>query len=193
MEVNAPATGTDPFEISSLHLSSVGKALKDAGIHDAAIGSLQPATRAALDEPNLQRWFAGSIVEDVWQTVATHFGFEKLAEINYRVAKQSFGPVVMPVIKVALALSGSSPASVAGRLESMLKLAIREVKIVWAASGANGGTITITYPRPVVAVAEHAWRGVFRFMFEITGRQGGIDRVEVLEGGSQFRFAVRWT
>lgn len=182
----------DPFEISSLHLSSVKKALKDAGIYEAFTAQVKPDTRAALDEPNAQSWFPGSIIEDVWQALARQYGLQQLSDINYLLSKQSFGPVVMPVVKVALALTGNSPASVASRLESMLKLAIRPVKFPWVPTDANSGTIGIQYPRPVVAVAEHAWRGVFRFMFELTGRQGTIERFESLENGAHFRVAIRW-
>ncbi|MFT3843058.1 MAG: hypothetical protein QM723_39075 [Myxococcaceae bacterium] len=173
-------------------MSSLKKALTQAGIYDTFAAAVQPPTRAALAEPNAESWFPGAVVEDIWQTLVKKYGPQQLSDINYLVAKQSFGPVVMPVIKVALALTGNSPASVAARLESMLKLAIRPVKIIWHATDANSGTITIQYPRPIVLVAEHAWGGVFRFMFEITGRQGTVERFEPLEGASQFRLTLRW-
>ena len=93
---------------------------------------------------------------------------------------------------MGMTLSGSTPASIFARLESLVSVALRGVVFGWKPSGPGGGAQTITYPCPIPAdVMDAAWRGVFRLASEMAGKIIRVDRFEAPTDRS-CRFEVSW-
>jgi hypothetical protein len=183
----------DVFEISALHLRAMIKALREAGLYEEVLAHVSPATRETMDNTYSHVWHPGTVIEEIWRVVVSLHGPAQLADLNYSLSKKTFGPVIMPLVKVALTLSGGgNPASIASRLDALLRLAIREVQILWEQTDKQAGELLINYPRPVVREVEQAWRGVLRFMFELSASDGSVEIFEYLNEGRQLRIVIAW-
>ena len=179
------------FELSSVNLAGLAKALDASGRRAEIDALLSPSARAALADPHSARWHPGKLAVEMWMAVVKLGGPKWLEELNYEMTKKSFGPIVGSVVKIGLTLSGSSPATVFSRLDNLVSVALKGLQFEWKPR-AQGGVETITYPcaMPREAV-EAGWRGIIRVGGEMTGKTIRVDRFEP-ETDRRFRFEVSW-
>ncbi len=102
------------------------------------------------------------------------------------------GPIVTPMLKIALTLTGRTPATLFARLNDSVQLTMRGVSATWKATGPTGGLVQIRYPRPVSPDVRFAFDGVFRFIFDLTGHQGAVESFSHDEGGRVLSLTVAW-
>lgn len=185
-------SGPVDFELSAMNLSAMDKALKAAGRREEVYALLSPEARASFEDPHSARWHPGRFAVEAWMAIIKLSGMPWLEELNYQLTRQSFGPVVGPLVKIGLTLSGSSPASIFSRLGDLVSLALRGPVFEWKAAGPQGGAETISYPCAVPADAvEAGWRGIFRVGGEMTGKTIRVEKFEA-ESDRRFRFEVSW-
>jgi hypothetical protein len=164
----------EPYEVSSVHLTAFLKTARAMGALESVLPRLSPATRAVVDRPSDAKWFSAQVIKELTEQVANVSGGELLEELNYRMTKESLGRLVLPVLKVALAITGNSPATVFARLGEVLAVAMRGVRVAWTPSGPRGGALRFTYPEPPPMAAHHSWRGAIRFAFELADAEGTV-------------------
>lgn len=180
------------FEVSSVNVGSMAKALAASGRAAEVFALLSPETRAAWERPHDQRWHPGKVAIEGWSAIVKVGGPSWLEELNYRVTRDSFGPIVGPLVKIGLALSGSSPATIFSRLGDVTSVALRGVQFQWTAGVPTGGTEVLRYPVDMPPdVVEFGWRGILRVGSELTGKVIRVDRFEALTPRS-FRLTVSW-
>lgn len=181
------------FEVSATNLAGLAKALTAEGLFDQVAPKLSPATLAALRSPHEKRWHPGATAVETWGVIIDAAGRERYEAIFLKLTKDSFGPIVKPLLKVVLALGGSTPASIFSRLDDTIKVAMRHVKAQWTPSGKTGGTIVFEYPCPMprTDVVEYGWRGALRFADELTGKPLAFAPME-RRSERAFAFPVTW-
>lgn len=183
----------EPFEVSAMHVAGMARALGELGIAADVLARVSPATRAMLERPYDARWHPGSVLVEVSNAVLAQRGSDALEAMTYQMTKQSFGPVLRPVVSVALALTGNDPASVFSRLGNSLQVAMRGVDARWEAISPTKGTLTITYPVPVPVDAVQSWRGVARFLFELSRHADGrMTEHARVNGDRSLRMTLEW-
>jgi hypothetical protein len=181
------------YEVSSVALGSLVKAAKELEVLDKALPRLSPSARDAVAAPHRQRWWPAPILQELTAAIAETSSREALTEANYRLTKESMGPIVMPIIRVAMALTGRNPATVFARLDDAMAAAMHGVAISWRSTGPNGGSLTFRYPEKVPRITHDAWEGVFRFAFELTGHKGRTVQHEYSEGDKVLRHDLEWS
>lgn len=175
-----------------MNLAAMDKAFEAEGRRDQILAIISAEARAAYKEPHVARWHPGQYAIEGWCALLELGGKPLLEGFNYRMTKRSFGPIVGPLVKMGMTLSGSTPASMFARMESLTSVAIRGVRFEWKPSGPGGGAQSIEYPCPIPAdVLDAAWRGVFRLGSEMTGKTIRVDRFEA-ESDRRCRFEVSW-
>lgn len=182
----------EPYEASAVHVAGFVAAARAVGALEPALPHLAPSTRAVLDQPYAAKWVPAAVIQDLTATIAARVGPEVLDELNYRMTKDSLGRLVLPLLKVALTLTGRTPATIFSRLDDSVRVAMKGVRATWESTGPQGGTVRISYPVPPPPVVHLAWRGVFRFGFELTGTRGALDRFEYVDGGKTLVLRVSW-
>jgi hypothetical protein len=180
------------YEASGVHIAGVVKAARELGVLEAALARVSPEAREVLNAPHRQRWAPGSVLQELRVAIVETSSPEMLANVNYLLARDSMGPIVMPLLKVAMALTGRTPASVFSRLGEIEKTAMRGVEVEWTTSGDKSGVMIIRYPDKLPTIVHHAWEGVFRFGFELAGARGHVARYAYIEGGKAIRFELQW-
>lgn len=178
------------FELSAVNLAAMDKAL--GARRDEVYARLSPEALAAHRDPHGARWHPGRFAVEAWVAIVAIGGKQWLEDLNYELTKKSFGPIVTPLIKIGLTLSGSSPASIFSRLGDTTSVALRGVTFEWKPGGPSAGAETLNYPCAMPPeVVEAGWRGIFRVGGELTGKTIRIDRF-VAETDRRFRFDVSW-
>lgn len=183
----------EPYEASSVHVAGFVAAAKAVGALEKALPHVAPETRAVVERPFDRKWVPAAVIQDLTATVAAKAGPEVLAELNYRMTRDSLGRLVLPLLKVGMALTGRSPASVFSRLDDSVKVAMKGVHVTWEATSPSGGVVRISYPEPPPPVVHHAWAGVFRFGYELAGTTGKLESFEYVEGGKTLVMKVSWS
>lgn len=167
--------GDAVYEVSSVHLVGFLKTARAMGVLDAALPRLSAKARAVVEHPHDARWFPASVIQELTEQVAATSSGEVLAELNYRMTKDALGRLILPLLKVALAIAGKSPSTIFTRLDQLASVAMKGLRVSWTAKGAQAGTLRFEYPVPPPTVAHHSWGGAFRFGFELAGAQGVVD------------------
>lgn len=181
------------FEFSGMNLKGLLDVLEVRGLREEIVSGLSAAAQAACAAPMARKWHPSAIAIEVWSAIIKQGGEQLQEDVNYEMTRKSFGPVVTPMVKVALALSGSSPAAVFSRLGQLSSLALRNVRFDWVSRDAFSGILTIRYPRSVPReIVEPAWRGIFRIGGELTGKDIRIERCVVLPEPGAYEFHVGW-
>jgi hypothetical protein len=179
------------YEVSSVALSSFAKAARELNVLEPALAKVSARSKEAFATPHRQSWWPAPILQELTAALAETAGPDVLAEVNYRMTRESMGPIVMPIIRVAMALTGRSPATVFARLNDAMAAGMRDVTIHWVPSGAKGGSVTFRYPEKVPTIIHHAWAGIFRFGYELTGHTGRTVKHEYLDERT-LRLDVEW-
>lgn len=181
------------FEFNALNLSGIVKGLRAAGVLPALLDSVSAPLKQALESPFAERWYQGELLTELWMKVGALHGWQKVEDINFDVTMRSLGPVVRPLIRVALALTDASPAAVFSRMGSLASTAIRNVEFGWEAQSKTSGAMWLRYPDPVPPpFVEHCWAGIFRTGSELVGKPVKVERFEVSESERRFTFHLSW-
>ncbi len=160
-----------PFETSTLFVKSLADALKQCGHLERVAATVPPEVRASLLDPNARRVHRG----DVPLCVCTALADGPIIEEVFAVQTQrTLGPVAAPLMKVALALTGNSPATAFARLDDVLGVMMKGVTAAWTPTSTSAGVVSITYPATVQldGYAAHGWAGALRYAYELAGVPG---------------------
>lgn len=179
------------WQASAVQVSGVWKQLQRRGVEAKVLARLLPTTRAAVENPWSTRWHSGDVLIDLSQSIIDEVGVEAFMDLNYEMARDSFGGIVRPLIQVALALTGRSPATVFARIPSGVTSALQNVSVAWKSTGEKAGLLSFTYPSPIRPETEFAWRGALRFLSELSGTPSRVEKVELL-GGNSLHFDLSW-
>jgi len=184
-------TGT--FEISAVYLGGLVKGLTLDGTLATVLARLGPDARAAMESPFAKAWWPCEVLEDVMANGFAIMTPEQLTTFTNGTMKRSVGPVLGPVISIALALGGGTPASLFKRLDTAIKSSMRGVTISYAERGPTSGTVRIQYPRPWVPRAVHAWCGALRYAFDAASTKSGrFEALRHVDDGKAFEIDVAW-
>ncbi len=183
----------EPYLASSVHIVGFVNAANQLGLMERVLPLLTEETRHTLEHPYEAKWVPARIIQDLTSRIAEVFGPEVLDPLNFVMTKDSMGKLVLPMLRVALVLTGRSPASVFARVGDSVKVAMQGVNASWVPKDDTSGRITLRYVQPPPQVVHHAWKGVFRFAFELTNREGQLDAHRYLDAGLTLELDVSWT
>ncbi len=146
----------------------------------------------SLKDPTARRWWPGAAYNQLALAVVAESSTEEFESICVEMAQHTFGPIVAPMVKVTLALVGSTPGSLLSKLGLLAQVAIRGPTFTWASTGATSGTLTVKYLGPTQpGVAIPSWRATIRYACELTNK-GRITRAQATADNVSFIFDVAW-
>jgi hypothetical protein len=145
--------------------------------------------REIAKAPFASPWYVASKVDGLWATALATLGPTCLEDAGYQVIKDRYGPMMIPMHKKAMAQK--SPDAVLKVMQSMTEYAIRGVTMTYKPTGERLGIFAVAYPRAVAPQTAGTWRGVLRFVFEVTA-PGKVTREDQKDGGKLLLFEVTW-
>lgn len=180
------------WETSAVYLSGMVKAARSAGLLDPLLPRLTDEARAAIAAPHSKRWHPSRVTTELTTALLETAGPIALEDLAFVVARDSFGPIVGSMAKVALTIVGASPATLFTRLDQSIQTAARGVKVSWTPTDAKSGVIVVQYPVVPPRAVEITWRGAIRFAFHLVGVPGSIADAVRDANDTALRFGVSW-
>ena len=182
---------SEDYDVSSAYLDAVLRALGSKSL-PAVREVLNPESIAVVENAWSDAWHPAIHLEALGEAVVKVLGAEAFENLAYRAMKDRFGAIVMPMIKKSLETTKRSPAAILVNLPGLVEIGIRGLDITWEAKGPSAGLLEIRYPRPVAAHVDHSWRGVLRFVFEMTQATGRVEQFVHSETGTTFQYRIVW-
>lgn len=182
----------ESWKTSAVYLAGLSKAIRAAGLLDRVLPKLSAETRRIVANPYGERWHPAVYGTELATAVLEVAGPQTLEDLTFVLARDSFGPILGPMLKVALALSGAKPTVVFGRVDQSIRSAVQGVSATWTATGERSGVVSFEYPMVAPGFTDISWRGGLRFMFHLVGVEGTIAPCERVDGGRVLRFALTW-
>jgi hypothetical protein len=173
-----------------VQVNGLMKQIKARGLAPKLLAAVSPATRTAFEDPWSAKWHSGEVLVEFSEALVAELGQQGFEALNYDMTKASFGPILGPMVQVALAITGRSPATLFARVPAAIEQALKNVKCVWTSTGATSGELRFEYPCAIKPDTEYAWRGALRFVSELCGNTNPIERCDVKSNG--LCFYMRW-
>lgn len=179
------------YEFSAPYVDTFVRGLRRSGQLEAMLAKASMEAAAMAADPFGEAWQPAKLVEELGELAASMLGEAALNDLTYRLLRERFGPIVLPLVKSALA-ANKTPAALLKKTNDLVRVAIRGIEVRWLPSGDTSGTLTIQYPRPVAPHVSKSWEGMLRFVFEETS-PGTITVARRLGDGSALEYLVEWT
>lgn len=181
------------FEVTAVYVAGFRKALKDLGLLERVEAKVRPTTKAVLDSPHSARTHDAEVLRDLSDTLHAIAGAEVFQQHAYLMARDTLGKILIPMFKVALALTGRTPATLLARVPDSVHQALRGVKASWQPDGPSAGVLRVDYPEPVTPVAADGWRGTLKFLFELLeGKPAHVEQIDLTNDLRTIVIHVRW-
>lgn len=179
------------FEISGTAMSGFVQALRQESLFDAVYARSSEAARAVLEQPGARRWHPSPLCLELNRNLLA-LGVEAVTQVNYRAAKDSFRPILMPALKVALVFGGVSPPAIFSRLNHVLRVTNRGLSSAWESRDGRTGVFTVEYGSDCPdGMVEGGWRGLLKLAAELLDLPLHVERFEPVSP-RVFRFYLRW-
>lgn len=183
---------TEALEVASSSMAGLAKALTRRNLFDGTVAKLSPEAARALKTPNAQRWWPGSLFQEVNRVVIRDHGIELYTQLTDDLVRRSLGPIAEPMVRVTLALVGATPVSLLSRMSTLAAISFKGPTVLWEPKDAHHGRITVKYLAPLDAPPIVAgWKATFQYLFDLT-KPGTIDNVTILDSGATFVFDFSW-
>ncbi|MBX7100074.1 MAG: hypothetical protein K1X89_20335 [Myxococcaceae bacterium] len=178
------------YEVSATYLDANLKALREAGHFDSVLAALSPELKAAAQSPYGQSWWPGKVNEGIVAALCAVHGEQAVEQVGFLSVQRSIGPLVMPFLRVLIAVTGADPKSVFSKLGQFSTSSTRGVSIDWKPGEGTRGEITVTYPTPVDPAVKALWRGGLRCGLTMLKREGRVDDQHV--DARTLRYQIVW-
>lgn len=177
------------YEFSSAYVLAIVNALKrDPGFND--LEAVLPGDVSTLvRNPFARPWQPAKQLEALGEAAVETLGAATFEALTYAAVKERFGPIVMPLL--GSSVTKKSPGQVLARLDQLVKVAVKGATLHFQAESEHGGTLLVSYPRPVAAHVLTSWTGLLRFVFELTV-PGRILHQEQVPPGDTLKYVVAW-
>lgn len=177
------------YEVSAAYIDSLVRVVRLTG-RLPEVEKANPRVSQLVSQAWSNTWQPALTLEAFTESVAAVLGEPFIEEMAYQAMKQRFGGIVLPLLKRSVA---AGPAMLFARLDSVVKVAIQGAALSFVPEGESAGLFTVAYPRPVPALTSGSWRGVIRYVFEVTGKATGrIDAQAHTSKGKVFEYRVAW-
>ncbi|MFO0598063.1 MAG: hypothetical protein U0228_22365 [Myxococcaceae bacterium] len=177
------------YAFSSAYAEAIVRALKRSPRAAELEAKLVFEAKTMWDNPWTEQWQPAEVVERIGDAAVELYGEDVFENVTFAVMKDRFGPIVLPAIQGAV--NSKSPGAVFKKLDTLVKVALKGVELQFKPEGELAGRLFVRYPRPVAKHVVTSWRGVAKFVFEVTS-PGEIVHVEQRDPGDVLALTLQW-
>jgi hypothetical protein len=180
------------YEVSSWYVAGLAKTLQAQGHLEAVRAAIGPEGKRALEQPLASRWWDGEVNAQIMTTLQSLRGDSAVEKLAYDTMKGALGSILMPLVKVTLALTGSTPTGLLSRSSQFLSTSVRGLEATWTSEGPSAGTYVVRYPSRGTSAYLPLWKGTLVYVFELTRAEGTVHEAKADPDGQTFRYAISW-
>jgi hypothetical protein len=156
------------------------------------------ATRQLMEKPPFPfAWMPATPMDELESAISAVAGPEACVELGLVAGRKLGGSVIQPVLKMATALFGNTPATVFQNLERFYSMVLKGMTFEYQAAGPREGTVHVRVASGgAPAALFDVTRGNLTYVFELCGVQGTVEppeQIRFAESGAEARYRVRWT
>jgi len=156
--------------------------LKERGCTALVQAKVSAATKQLMEQPPFPfAWMPATPMDELESALSAVSGREACVDLGLIAGRKLGGSVIQPVLKMATALFGNTPATVFQNLERFYSMVLKGM--------------TFEYEATAPAALFDVTRGNLTYVFELCGVQGTVEPPEQLrigDSGAEARYAVRW-
>jgi hypothetical protein len=172
------------------HVQELRRSGRLAEVRAAASERLVPL----LDQPReAPKWMDGLAFDELNAVVYGLRGREGLRELLQQVMKSGLAKVLEPIIQLALAVFGGTPAAILSRADSLLAVNSRGVRMKWMTSTFTSGIVQVSCGEVIPPISWIAWEGIFIHVVELAGVSGAVGEARASADGLSCEIDVSWT
>jgi hypothetical protein len=159
---------------------------------------VSPATAELIDKPPFPfAWMPAVAMDELQSALSAVAGREACVDLGITAGRKLGGSVIQPVLKMATALFGNTPATVFQNLERFYSMVLKGITFEYQVVGPKEGLIRARVDGAnVPAALFDVTRGNLTYVFELCGVNGTVGAPEELRcdnAGGQARYKVQWT
>ena len=159
---------------------------------------VSPATAELIDKPPFPfAWMPAVAMDELQSALSAVAGREACVDLGVTAGRKLGGSVIQPVLKMATALFGNTPATVFQNLERFYSMVLKGMSFEYQVVGAKEGLIRARVDGAnVPAALFDVTRGNLTYVFELCGVNGTVGAPEEIRcdnAGGQARYKVQWT
>jgi hypothetical protein len=154
-------------------------------------------TAELIDKPPFPfAWMPAAAMDELQSALSTVGGREACVDLGVTAGRKLGGSVIQPVLKMATALFGNTPATVFQNLERFYSMVLKGMTFEYEAVGPKEGLIRARVEGAnVPAALFDVTRGNLSYVFELCGVNGTVSAPEDIRcdsAGGQARYKVQW-
>jgi hypothetical protein len=155
------------------------------------------ATAELIDKPPFPfAWMPAAAMDELQSALSAVGGREACVDLGVTAGRKLGGSVIQPVLKMATALFGNTPATVFQNLERFYSMVLKGMTFEYEAAGPKQGLIRVRVEGANVPMALFdVTRGNLTYVFELCGVDGTVGAPEDVRcdaAGGQARYKVQW-
>jgi hypothetical protein len=155
------------------------------------------ATRQLMEKPPFPfAWMPATPMDELEAAISIVSGREACVELGLVAGRKLGGSLIQPVLKMATALFGNTPATVFQNLERFYSMVLKGMTFEYEATGPREGTVQVRVAGGgAPAALFDVTRGNLTYVFELCGVQGTVEPPEQIRSdasGAAARYRVRW-
>ena len=142
-------------------------------------------------------WIPARPMDELESALALVAGRQACVDLGMLAGRKLGGSIIQPVLKMATALFGNTPAAVFQNLERFYAMVLKGMKFEYQPLGPREGIVRAVAEGPgVPAALFDVTRGNLTYVLELCGVQGTVDapdgvRCDAVQG--EARYKVQWT
>ncbi|PZR18455.1 MAG: hypothetical protein DI536_00815 [Archangium gephyra] len=181
-----------PFQVSALLVTGFKRAATQLGLAEGARSHMSGEVAAMWDEPSTSSWHDGRLFQGMIEALVKVASKEQMSEINFRMGRDQFGPIVGGLINIAVALSSPTPHTVFANMKTIVGVALKGAIVEYEKTGPDSGKFAVSYPLPFPEGTADAWAGVTRYCCSLVKYVAVIDRAENTQNGHRYEVDLHW-
>ena len=181
------------LQASGLLARSYRKTLSELSLLTPLCTRLPPAIARLLGEPpGPMTWGSADWVLELDAALYALANRDTCRQVGQMMTRDAIGGVLAPMARTALALFGSTPATLYPRLPVYMGMFMRGVELDFTPTDPRGGTLVMGSSLPMNDGYLAVWEGVFLFVQEACGMKGQVRPSRLEPGGKRASLSVSW-
>lgn len=183
------------WQYSRVGFTGLVASLRVHPVAQKVIPHLQEPLAALVEHPERQPWIDGSLVEQLSKSVFDAGGTRALDEVYFGHVNHRLGGMMIPFVKVALALAKNDPRAFLGRMNVALGPVSKGLRCDWREATPTSGILSVSHGgQPPPAYSVGSWAGILRFGFSLCGKESSFRYAVVEEpsSGAAMDYEVSW-
>lgn len=185
--------GNQPRQVIGAVVRGLVRALQKRQLHGTVAGRVSADAKELLDRPPLHvSWTPAAPYEELLRACGQVLSEAEVRELGRELVYEGVGPIIRPLIKTLIGMSGGGPAGMFRTLNRSIPTVYRGVRFDFQSQTDRAGELTVAYDEPVDPILFGIWEGAFVFGRELHGAETRIDPSVISADRRSARIRISW-